>query len=307
MAPEKSNRRLGRGLDALFNTSPKSDEPASGLREIAIDSIKSNPFQPRKTFDRGELDELKASIKESGLLQPVTVRVSPNGKGYELIAGERRFKAASELGWTKIPAVIKDLSDQELLALALVENLQRADLNPIEEAQGYQQLIDQFGHSHQTVATMVGKNRSTVANTLRMLQLPVRARALVESGDLSAGQVRPLLALADETLIVVFAERALEEGWSAREVERQVREQEQAKPAPDKARRGRPRKRDERPAELKRLEQLLVKRFQTDAAITLKSGNKGTVAVEFYSAEDLERILELMGVTNNPQGSAHFG
>jgi len=307
MAPEKSNRRLGRGLDALFNTSPKSEEPASGLREIAIDEIRSNPFQPRKTFDRGELDELKASLKESGLLQPVTVRASSTGKGFELIAGERRLKAATELGWSKIPVVIKDLSDPEMLALALVENLQRSDLNPIEEAEGYQQLIDQFGHSHQTIATIVGKNRSTVANTLRMLQLPARARLLVQSGQLSAGQVRPLLGLVDETLIVTFAERALQEGWSAREVERQVRDQEQAKPSPDKARRGRPRKRDERPAELKRLEQLLMKRFQTDAAITVKSGNKGTVALEFYSTEDLERILELMGVSNNPHGSAHFG
>lgn len=307
MAPDKSNRRLGRGLDALFSSSAKPDEPETGLREIAVDAITSNPFQPRKTFHRGELDELRESLKESGLLQPITVRPSAKGKGFELIAGERRLKAATELGWTKIPAVVKDLSDQELLTLALIENLQRSDLNPIEEAQGYQQLIEHFGHSHQTVATMVGKNRSTIANTLRMLQLPPRARALVESGQLSAGQVRPLLALVDETLIVTFAELVLEEGWSAREVERQVREREEAKPVPEKAKRGRPRKRDERPAELKRLEQLLVKRFQTDATITLKSGNKGSIALDFYSAEDLERILDLMGVTNNSQGSPQLG
>lgn len=306
MAPEKSNRRLGRGLDALFSASAKADEVEGGLREIAVGEISSNPFQPRKVFDADELEELKESLKASGLLQAITVRPSPAGKGYELIAGERRLKAASALGWTKIPAVIKDLSDQQLLALALVENLQRSDLNPIEEATGYQQLIEQFGHSHQTVAVMVGKNRSTVANTLRMLQLPGPVRVLVERGRLSAGQVRPLLGLVDEALIVSFAERALEEGWSAREVERQVREQADSRPAPEKARRGRPRKRDERPAELRRLEQLVVKRFQTDATISLKSGNKGVLSLQFYSSDDLDRILELMGVSN-PQDSPHSG
>src|SRR5690348_10153348 len=169
MAPEKPNRRLGRGLDALFgtpSTAPPEQGP-SGLRELAISEIKSNPFQPRKTFNVEELEELKESLRESGLLQPITVRQSPMGEGYELIAGERRLRAATALGWQKISAVVKALSDQELLALALVENLQRSDLNPIEEAEGYQQLIRDFGHTHQTVAAMVGKNRSTVANTLR--------------------------------------------------------------------------------------------------------------------------------------------
>ena len=302
MAPEKSNRRLGRGLDALFSSqSPQAEETEGNLREIPVAEISSNPFQPRKTFDATELGELQESIKESGLLQPITVRRAPNGKGYELIAGERRLRAATALGWSKIQAVVKALSDQELLALALVENLQRADLNPIEEAEGYRQLIEQFGHTHQTVATMVGKNRSTIANTLRILHLPERARILVATGELSAGQVRPLLGLTDEVLIVSFAERALSEGWSAREVEQRVRDQEQSRPVPSKARRGRPRKTDERPADIKRIEQLLMKRFQTDAAINLKSGNKGSVVLDFYSAEDLERILELMGVANNPQ------
>lgn len=304
MAPEKPNRRLGRGLDALFgapSAAPAQDQ--SGLRELNISQIRSNPFQPRKSFKPEELDELRESLRESGLLQPITVRNSPKGDGYELIAGERRLRAATALGWQKIAAVVKDLSDEELLTLALVENLQRSDLNPIEEAEGYQQLIREFGHTHQTVAAMVGKNRSTVANTLRMLQLPAKARMLVEQGDLTAGQVRPLLGLTDETLIVVFAERALQEGWSAREVEKQVREHETAKaPQPDQqSRRGRPRKTDERPPELKRLEQMLMKRYQTDASINLKSNDKGSVSLEFYSAEDLERILDLMGISNNPQ------
>ena len=302
MSPDKSNRRLGRGLDALFNTPPTSrEDEGENLREIPISQIKENPFQPRKAFKTEELRELQESLGSSGLLQPISVRPSPTGKGFELIAGERRLRAAAALGWTKIPAVIKQLSDQELLTLALVENLQRSDLNPIEEAEGYDQLIRQFGHTQQTVATLVGKDRSTVANTLRMLQLPPAARKLVETGQLSAGQVRPLLGRSDQKTIADFAQRALDEGWSAREVERQVRDHEQLKPTKPSTRRGRPRKTEERPAEIKRLEQLLMKHFQTDAAIILKPANRGTVALEFYSAEDLERLMELMGVSNNPQ------
>lgn len=302
MPPDKSNRRLGRGLDALFNTPPaaRTDEGET-LKEIAISQITGNPFQPRKTFRNEELRELQESLGSSGLLQPISVRPSPKGKGFELIAGERRLRAATALGWTKISAVVKDLSDQELLTLALIENLQRSDLNPIEEAEGYDQLIRQFGHTQQTVATLVGKDRSTVANTLRMLQLPPTARKLVEDGQLSAGQVRPLLGLTDPKAITEFAQRALDEGWSAREVERQVRDHENLKPKESSPRRGRPRKHEEKPAEIRRLEQLLMKRFQTDASITLKPANRGTVALDFYSAEDLERLMELLGVLDNPQ------
>src|SRR6185503_6434424 len=225
MAPEKSNRRLGRGLDALFNSASSVTETRedSALREIPIKDIQSNPFQPRKNFKSEELKELQESLQGSGLLQPVTVRQSPKGKGYELIAGERRLRAATALGWERIPAVVKDLSDQEILTLALVENLQRADLNPIEEAAGYHQLIQDFGYTQVTVATMVGKDRSTIANVLRILQLPVQVRELIETGRLTAGQARPLLSLPDEDRITTFARLAVERGWSAREIEHQVR------------------------------------------------------------------------------------
>src|SRR5215216_3767853 len=157
MAPEKSTRRLGRGLDALFNNPvPTPDLPvATALRDIPVAQIKGNPFQPRKTFQPEELKELQESLKGNGLLQPITVRPSPKGEGYELIAGERRLRAATALGWETIPAVVKELSDQEILTLALVENLQRSDLNPIEEAEGYEQLIREFGHTQQSVATIV--------------------------------------------------------------------------------------------------------------------------------------------------------
>ena len=303
MAPEKSNRRLGRGLDALFNSASSVTETRedSALREIPIKDIQSNPFQPRKNFKSEELKELQESLQGSGLLQPVTVRQSPKGKGYELIAGERRLRAAAGLGWEKIPAVVKNLSDQEILTLALVENLQRADLNPIEEAEGYDKLIRDFGYTQQTVASMVGKDRSTVANVLRILQLPSAVRTFIEEGHLTAGQARPLLGLPDEARITTFARLTVQKGWSAREVEQRVREIGITDTVGRKAKRGRPPKADSRPAEVRNLEQRLRKHLQTDVAIILKSGTRGTLNVEFYSPDDLERVTELMGLTNNPQ------
>ena len=301
MAPEKS-RRLGRGLDALFNTPapPTEDREESALREIPVAEIRSNPFQPRKSFKPEELSELQESLKANGLLQPVTVRQSPQGKGYELIAGERRLRAATALGWERIPAVVKDPSDQEILTLALVENLQRADLNPIEEAEGYHQLIRDFGYTQVTVASMVGKDRSTIANVLRILQLPIVVRELIEIGHLTPGQARPLLSLPDEDRITTFAHLAVEKGWSAREVEHQVREIGNAEPGEAKRKPGRPKKVDSRPAEVRSLEQRLRKHLQTDVTITLKRGTRGSINVAFYSPDDLERVIEMMGLTNNP-------
>lgn len=302
MAPEKSNRRLGRGLDALFNTpasTPAEPREDSALRDIPIAEIRSNPFQPRKSFKPEELKELQESLQGSGLLQPVTVRQSPKGKGYELIAGERRLRAAAGLGWEKIPAVVKNLSDQEILTLALVENLQRADLNPIEEAEGYDQLIRDFGYTQQTVASMVGKDRSTIANVLRILQLPSSVRVLIEEGQLTAGQARPLLGLMEEAHITTFARLTVERGWSAREVEQRVREAGTSDPAKSKTKRGRPPKTDSRSPEVRSLEQRLRKHLQTDVTIVLKGQNRGTLNVEFYSPDDLDRVTELMGLTNN--------
>jgi ParB family transcriptional regulator, chromosome partitioning protein len=302
MAPEKSTRRLGRGLDALFNA-PGAVTPDtrdnSRLRDIPLGEIESNPFQPRKSFKPEELKELQESLKASGLLQPVTVRPSTKGKGFELIAGERRLRAAAGLGWETIPAVVKEMSDQEILTLALVENLQRADLNPVEEAEGYDQLIRDFGYTQQSVATMVGKDRSTIANVLRILQLPVPVRKLLETGDLTAGQARPLLGLEEESKITAFARLAVEKGWSAREVEQRVRESGTvgARTSP---RRGRPPKADTRPAEVRSLEQRIRKHLQTDVSITLKTASRGSLNIEFYSAEDLERVVELMGINDNP-------
>lgn len=300
MPPEKSARRLGRGLDALFNSPPEqasTSKEEGALREIDISDISRNPFQPRISFRIEELRELQESISANGLLQPVTVRKTPNGPGFQLIAGERRLRAATNLGWKKIEAVVREMSDREVLTLALVENLQRSDLNPIEEAKGYDRLIQEFGHTQQTVADIVGKDRSTVANVLRILQLPEPVRELIGEGKLTAGQARPLLGLEDTSRITLFAKQAVQEGWSAREVERRVRETDRSVDnSGGAAKRGRPRKLDERPAEIRSLEQRLRKHFQTDATIDLKAGSKGSITIAFYGADDLERLIEILGL-----------
>jgi ParB family chromosome partitioning protein len=299
MPPEKSTRRLGRGLDALFNpaSSQQAEQPENRLRDIALSQISANPFQPRKNFSEQELRELQESLTANGLLQPVTVRPAPTGKGYELVAGERRLRAAANLGWKEIPAVVKEISDREMLTLALVENLQRFDLNPVEEAEGYERLIREFGYTQQTVAGMVGKDRSTVANTIRVLHLPKGIRVLIQEGKLTAGQSRPLLGLDDEKKATEIARQIVENGWSAREVERRVRELTGKADVPRKRRGSTD---DSRPAEVRSLEQLLRKHFQTDVSIQLKPGNRGSLVVEFYSPEDLDRLLDIIGVNTNP-------
>jgi ParB family chromosome partitioning protein len=297
MAPEKSNRRLGRGLDALFNSATNPQVAEGPLRSIPLAEIAPNPFQPRKNFSRSELQELEDSLRTSGLLQAVTVRPVPGGKGFQLIAGERRLRAATNLGWKEISAVVRDLDDREMLTLALIENLQRFDLNPIEEAEGYSRLIADFGYTQQTVAEMVGKDRSTIANVIRMLQLPEEVRALVQEGKISSGQARPLLGIEDPSRLESLVAGILEHGWNARTVEAKAREAAQPE---DRKSRGRPRKQDTRPPELKRIEQRIRKHLQTDVSITLRKDNKGSLVIEFYSADDLERLLDLIGVPDSP-------
>src|SRR5215207_1073803 len=189
-------KRLGRGLEALLGSVSREQAQASGsLREIPVGSVQPNPFQPRTQLNEAELVELTASIEASGLLQPVVVRPR-NGK-YELIAGERRWRAVQRLGWPKIPAVVKEVDDRTLLTLALIENLQRDDLTPIDEAAGYRRLGEEFQLGHAEIGKALGRDRSTVANLLRLLQLPSDVQALVHEKRLSAGHARALLGLSD--------------------------------------------------------------------------------------------------------------
>ncbi len=307
MSADKTPRRLGRGLDALLgerttqrpkstSTSPKDQqqalppEPRSALREIPISEIKPNHYQPRKDFSTEELEELADSIRTAGLLQPIAVR-NVNG-GYELVAGERRLRAVKSLGWPTIPAIVRDYDDRTMLTLALIENLQRADLNPIEEADGYARLASEFDLTQNEIADLVGKDRSTVANLQRVLQLPAAVRRMLETGALSLGHARPLLALEDHVLAVKLATEAVEHGLSVRTIEERVR---QDAPHHDKPHRGRPRKEDTRPPEVRHVEDLLRKRFQTDVSLVRKKRDRGEIRIQFYSTDDLNRLLEAMG------------
>jgi ParB family chromosome partitioning protein len=297
---EGGGRRLGRGLDALIKGA-QSERPAKissqtgDDQKIPISQIAPNPFQPRREFQPEELKELQASLSASGLLQPITVRTAPGGKGFQLVAGERRLRAATALGWKEIPATVREVDDRALLTLALVENLQRSDLNPIEEADGYKRLVDEFALTHAQIAELVGKDRSTVANLLRVLNLPVSVRNWVRSGELSLGHARALLPLSDASQIQAFAKDVVSRGLSVRQTESLVKANATPKPA-SKARAA---KKHGDAAHTRAVEQRLRRRLQTDVSIQLKGTERGNVLITFYSADDLERLLGLMGVANN--------
>src|SRR5216110_3550512 len=217
-------RRLGRGLEALLGPTREEAEREGSLVELPIKDIKANPFQPRKTVDPAALDELVSSIKQVGLLQPVVVRrANGGGAGYELIAGERRLRACQQLGWERIPAVQRDADYRTLLTLALIENLQRDDLSPVDEARGYERLIAEFKLAQQDVADAVGRDRSTVANALRLLKLPEVVLEMLHEGNLSVGHARALLALEDPHIVMNLAREAVAQGLSVREIEDRVR------------------------------------------------------------------------------------
>lgn len=293
MPSEKTPRRLGRGLEALLGSTTglaTSDEGA--LKSIPIAQIARNPFQPRQEFNIEDLGELRESLKASGLLQPITVRRRAGKDGFELIAGERRLRAAAQLGWREIPAIIKEIDDRTILTLALIENLQRTDLNPIEEAEGYHKLAGDFGLTQQQIAETVGKDRTTVANMLRLLQLPAPVRKLLQEGHLTMGHAKVLLGLEDPEQISTLAREIVKDGLTVREVEQRLRLVGTTRTR--KA--GRPRAIDRQSPEVKRIEERLRRFLQTDAAIKVGPKNRGTLTVHFYSADDLERLLELMRV-----------
>jgi len=222
---------LGKGLGALIPTGPGA-EATGGLREIDTASIRPNPYQPRERFDEEQLNELTESIREVGILQPVLVR--PVGDQFELIAGERRWRAARRLGIGRMPALVRESDDVAALEQALVENVQRQDLNPLEEAAAYQQLIEDFGLTHEDVARRIGKSRSAISNGLRLMQLPPSIQALVVSGQLSAGHARALLGTPDRAYQEALARRAATELLSVRDVEEAVRARAE-EPAPTTA------------------------------------------------------------------------
>ena len=281
-------RRLGRGLEALLGPTREEAEREGSLVQLPVKDIRPNPLQPRREVDPTALEELKSSIQQAGLLQPVVVRPAPGGSGFELIAGERRLRACQALGWEKIPAVRRDVDDRTVLTLALIENLQRDDLSAVDEARGYERLIAEFELTQQDVAIAVGRDRSTVANALRLLKLPDAVLQMLHDGHLSVGHARALLALDDPRTVTALAHEATAQGLSVRDVEDRVR----GGRAPER----RPRlKRGLAPApEVRRVEDALRRRLGTDVRVTLRAKGKGQLHVAFYSNDDLARILELI-------------
>ncbi|MEX2536386.1 MAG: ParB/RepB/Spo0J family partition protein [Trueperaceae bacterium] len=263
------SRGLGRGLDALL---PKVEK---GPQSVSLDRVRAAPGQPRKTFEPAAIAELTASIAEKGVLQPLLVR--PVEGGFEIVAGERRFRAAKEAGLTSVPVVVRELSDQEALEIAIVENLQREDLTPVEEAKAFQQLLE-FGANQEDVARAVGKSRSTVANSLRLLLLPADALAALESGEISAGHARAVLAQAAE-----------DRSWALAKIiegELNVRQAEAL-------RRGAVRPRNVSDGRYRQLEEELTRHAGT--RVRVAGGRRGRIELHFHSEDELERLLELLG------------
>jgi ParB family chromosome partitioning protein len=284
-------KRLGRGLEALLGPVSREQAEASGaLRDLPVASVRPNPFQPRTRIDEAELTDLANSMQASGLLQPVIVR--PRDGGYELIAGERRWRAAERLGWRKIPAMVKEVDDRTLLTLALIENLQRDDLSPIDEAAGYRRLGEEFHLGQAEIARAVGRDRSTVANILRLLQLPPDVQAMVHEKRLSAGHARALLGLSDTGRQSALAAEAIEEGWSVREIEAAVAGKRTTQ-RPARRTGGQPAVRGVT-ADVKRVEDALRKRLGTDVRVTARRRGRGFVTISYYSNDDLSRLLELI-------------
>lgn len=289
-----SRQALGRGLDSLIPVQGDIEEAPSAAatprQELPIDLIKPNPFQPRKEFEPLELEELAASIREKGVMQPIMVRPRPDGS-YELIAGERRLRACKLAGLAQIPVVIRDVDDTESLELALIENIQREDLNPVEEARAYQQLLSQFSLSQEEMAQKVGKDRSSVANTLRLLKLPAPVLEMVEKNLLSEGHARAILGLDNDDAMLRLAEKIRRDGLSVREAEKLAQgEKPAATGKPPKAAKG-----EVKDPHARHLEEELRRKLGTHVKVTPRTAQKGKIEIEYYSLEDLDRIVSLMG------------
>ncbi|AMB99347.1 chromosome partitioning protein ParB [Aerococcus urinaehominis] len=304
----KKKSGLGQGMGAFFNTDAiyqsevkaenkfedpqlKAQQEAQGqVSELAVDEIRPNPYQPRHHFDQEALQELAQSIKQTGLFQPITVRQSTI-KGYELIAGERRLRAAKLAGLETIPAIVRDVTDSQMVEMAIVENLQREDLNPIEEAMAYQQMMDQLSLTQAQVADRLTKSRSHVANHLRLLRLNPEVQEMVQTGQLSMGQARTLLGLKHHQDQVKLAHKVVDEGMTVRQLEDLV----QALNEPAEVTRISQNDPVQVPAYVRESEDKLMDKFGT--AVKIKSrGHKGKIEIEYLSEEDLTRILDLLDV-----------
>ena len=278
-----ARKALGRGLDALLPSVPATAGPGAQVATIETDRIRPNPQQPRERFDEAAIESMAASLREHGMLQPVVVRRVEDG--YELIAGERRWRGAQRAGLERVPAVIRDASPRESLELALIENLQREDLNAIEVAQAYRLLVEEMGLTQEEAARRVGKERATVANYLRLLRLPDSVQAMLVEGRLEMGHARALLAAPDAAAQVRLAQEAIAKGWSVRQVEARAR----AVARPAARQRGRGGRRD---PDVAAAEERLALALGT--RVSIEGTERGRIVIRFASLEELNRIYELL-------------
>ncbi|MBD3426936.1 MAG: ParB/RepB/Spo0J family partition protein [Candidatus Omnitrophica bacterium] len=273
-------KRLGKGLDALI--SEDASKPKQKVEKLKLSEIVPNPFQPRKRFGQKKMEELTSSIQEKGLIQPILVR--PSGSGYEIIAGERRFRAAQELGEQEIPAIIRnDIDDASSLEISLIENIQREELNPVEEAQAYQELIDKFEHTLEKVGQMMGKDKTTISNSIRLLGLSPEIKGYLEQGRLSTGHAKVLLSVVSEKIRSKLAKNIIRKGMSVREAEQLARRIGQT-PA-----------RSKQPVDPEKasIEEKLQHKLGTKVRIH-QGKKRGRIEIQYFSNEDLERLLNIM-------------
>jgi ParB family chromosome partitioning protein len=274
-------KALGKGLNAFFSDASKEET----VQEIKLKDLRPNPYQPRKTFQQEAIDELRDSILEHGILQPLVVRKSI--KGYEIVVGERRFRAAKEAKLETVPAVVRELSEQQMMELAVLENLQREDLNPIEEGLAYQTLIEKLKLTQEEVAKRLGKSRPHVANHIRLLSLPPKIQELISTGKISMGHGRALLGLRQKAKLSILVEKVINEGLNVRQLEKLIQQINETVSRETK----KPEK--QKDVFLQQREHSLRERFGT--TVTIKQNkNKGKIEIEFFSPEDLERILEML-------------
>lgn len=276
-------KRLGKGLNALIGD---IDSPTEEVEQIDISELRTNPYQPRKTFDADALEELKVSIEEYGIIQPLIVRQSI--KGYEIVAGERRFRAAKLAGLEEVPAIVKDFDDAKMMEIALLENLQREDLTVIEEAQAYKSLLEELKLTQDELSNKIGKSRSHISNTMRLLTLPNEVVAHVNSGILSMGHARALLGLKDKNKMLPLVEQIIEQSLNVRQVEKLVTSLNEGKST--KGKRKETKRKD---IFILRQEEILREHLGTNVKIE-KSKQKGKIEIEFYSNEELEQLIHVL-------------
>jgi len=275
---------LGKGLDAFFpSIQMNDDEP---VREVELKELRPNPYQPRKDFRPEAIEELKESIQTHGVLQPIIARRTI--KGYEIVVGERRFRAAKAAGLKSIPVIIRDFNEQKMMELALIENLQREDLNPVEEAIAYQKLMEGLHVTQEELSKRLGKSRPHIANHLRLLQLPESVRKLISENELTMGHGRTLLGLKDKNKLDSVVNQVIKEQMNVRELERLIQKLNENVP------RGTSRKSTRKSVFIREQEAFLRERFGTSVEIK-KSKKKGKIEIQFFSSEDLERLLDLLG------------